>query len=97
MKADVHVNLPSMTDPEYPRLGGVPTFEFRATTHYYRPQGKVMYSQASVILFTIGHIVTRSLLILVGYSVTAHPCCGVAGTHSTGMLSCLTRFLPKTA
>ena len=45
----------------------------------YQPQGKVMFSQASVILSTIGLMDTRSLLILVGYSV---------GTHPTGMLSC---------
>ena len=32
---------------------------------YYRPQGKVMFSQASVILSTIGLMDTRSLLILV--------------------------------
>ena len=31
----------------------------------YRPQGKVMFSQASVILSTIGLMATRSLLILV--------------------------------
>ena len=31
----------------------------------YRPQGMVMFSQASVILSTIGLIATRSLLILV--------------------------------
>ena len=37
---------------------------------YYRPQGKVMFSQVSVILSTIGLMDTRSLLILVGYSVT---------------------------
>ena len=32
---------------------------------YCRPQGKVMFSQAPVILFTIDLIATRSLLILV--------------------------------
>ena len=31
---------------------------------------------------------TQSLLILVGYSVTAHPCCNAVGTHPIGMLSC---------
>ena len=31
---------------------------------YYRPQGKVMFSQASVILSTIDLMATRSLLIL---------------------------------
>ena len=36
----------------------------------YRTQGKVMFSHASVILFTIGLMDTRSLLILVGYSVS---------------------------
>ena len=35
----------------------------------YRPQGKVMFSQASVILSTIGLMPTLSLPILVGYSV----------------------------
>ena len=51
----------------------------------YRPQGKVMFLQASVILSTIGLMLTWSLLILVGYSVT---CYGAVGTHSAGMLSC---------
>ena len=51
----------------------------------YRPQGKVMFSQVSVILSTIGLMPTQSLLILVGYSVT---CCDVGGRHPTGMLSC---------
>ena len=32
---------------------------------YYRPQGKVMFSQVSVILSTIGLMPTRSLLVLV--------------------------------
>ena len=31
----------------------------------YRPQGKVSFSETYVILFTIGLMVTRSLLILV--------------------------------
>ena len=58
---------------------------------YYRPQGKVMFSQVSVILSTIGLMPTQSLLILVGYSVT---CYGAVGTHPTGMFSCLhVRFL----
>ena len=34
-------------------------------TNIYRPQGKVMFSQASVIVSTIGLRATRSLLILV--------------------------------
>ena len=38
----------------------------------YRPQGKVMFSQASVILSTIGLMPTGSLLILVGFSVTCY-------------------------
>ena len=42
-------------------------------SYVYRPQGKIMFSQASVILFTIGLVPTRSLLFLVGYSVTALP------------------------
>ena len=37
---------------------------------HYRPQGKIMFSQASVILSTISLMTTRPLLILVGYSVT---------------------------
>ena len=45
-----------------------------------------MFSQASVILSTIGLMLTGSLLILVGYSVTCH---GAVGMHPTGMLSCL--------
>ena len=53
--------------------------------YFYRPQGKVLFSQASVILSTIGLMPTWSLLILVGYSVT---CYGAVGTHPTGMLSC---------
>ena len=36
---------------------------------YYRPQGKVMFSHSSVILFTIGLVDTWSLLILVGVCV----------------------------
>ena len=43
---------------------------FSFVTHCYRPQGNVMFSRASVILFTIAFMDTRSLLILVGYSVT---------------------------
>ena len=53
-----------------------------------------MFSQASVILSTIGLMNTRSLLILVGYSVTY----GAVDTHPTGMLSCsilLSRQTPK--
>ena len=46
---------------------------------YYRPQGKVMFSQASVILFTIGFMATRSLLIVL---------CTV-GTHASRMPSFL--------
>ena len=49
----------------------------------YRPQGKVMFSHASVILFISGLMDTQSLLILVGYSVT--PC---YGTHPPEILSC---------
>ena len=56
-----------------------------ASTHFYRPQGKVMFSHAFVILSTSGHMPTQSLLILVGHSVT---CYGVVGMHPTGMLSC---------
>ena len=51
----------------------------------YRPQGKVMFSQTSVSLSTIGLMPTQSLLILVGYSVT---CYGAVGTHPTRMLTC---------
>ena len=36
----------------------------------------------------ISLMATWSLLILVGYSVTAHPCYGAVGMHPTGMLSC---------
>ena len=46
-----------------------------------------MFSQASVILSTIGLMATQSLLILVGYSVTVHHCYSAVGTHPTGMLS----------
>ena len=52
-----------------------------------------MFSQASVILFTISLMDTRSLVILVGYSVT--PCYGAVVMHATGMLSCLKFFLFK--
>ena len=38
---------------------------FYATVPCYRLQGKVKFSQASVILSTIGRMATRSLLILV--------------------------------
>ena len=47
-----------------------------------------MFSQASVILSTIGLMDTWSLLTLDGYSVTAHSCYGAVGTHHPGMLSC---------
>ena len=50
-------------------------------SHFYRPKGKVMFSLASVILFTIGLVGTGSLLILVGSY-------GAVGTHPTEMLSC---------
>ena len=40
--------------------------DFSLTIYYhYRPQGKVMFSQASVILSTVGLMATQSLLILV--------------------------------
>ena len=53
-----------------------------------------MFSQASVILSTIGFMPTRSLLILVGYSVT---CSGAVSKHPTGMLSfCVKMFLSGT-
>ena len=55
-------------------------------THFYRPQKKAMFSQASVILSTIGLMSSQSLFILVGYSVT---CYGAVDTHPNGMLSCL--------
>ena len=42
-----------------------PEQSFQASSHIYRPQGKVMFSQASVILYTISLMATRSLLILV--------------------------------
>ena len=45
-----------------------------------QPQGKVMFSQASVILFTIALMATQ---------VTAHPSYSEVGMHQTGMLSCL--------
>ena len=47
---------------------------------YYRPQGKVMFSQAC-----ISHSVHNRPH---GYSVTAHPCYGAVVTHPSGMLSC---------
>ena len=52
---------------------------------YYRPQGKVLFSQVGV-----SHSVHNRPH---GYSITARPCYGVAGTHPTGMLSCLAKFL----
>ena len=42
----------------------VETFKFDIL-HFYRPQGKVMFSQAGVSLFTICLMATRSLFILV--------------------------------
>ena len=53
---------------------------------YYQSQGKLMFSQASVILSTIGLVPTWPLLILFGYLVT---CYGAVGTCPNGMLSCL--------
>ena len=38
---------------------------FFQLSYYYRLQGKVMFSQASVILSAIGLMTTRSLLVLV--------------------------------
>ena len=43
-----------------------------------------MFSHASVILFTIVLMDNRSLLLLVGNSVT--PCYGAGGAHPIGML-----------
>ena len=57
------------------------------TSHLYQPQGKVMFSHASVILFTIGLRDTWLLLILVDYLVT--PCHGAVSTHPTRMHSCM--------
>ena len=51
----------------------------RNDVYYYRPQGKVMFSQASV-----SHSVHYQPH---GYSVIAHPCYGAIGTHPTGILS----------
>ena len=48
--------------------------------NYYQPQGKIMLSEAYV-----SHSVHNRPYV---YSVTAHPCYGVVGTHPTGMLSC---------
>ena len=47
---------------------------------FYRPQGKVIFSQVSV-----SHSVHNQPH---GYSVTAHPCYDVVDTRPTGMLSC---------
>ena len=52
---------------------------------YYRPQGKVMFSQASVIP---SHNRPH------GYSFTAHPCYGAGGMHPTGMHSCFNQQFP---
>ena len=48
--------------------------------YFFRPQGKVMFSQASVShsVYNWPH----------SYSVIAHPCYGAVGTHPTRMLSC---------
>ena len=64
------------------RIGHIMMASF---VQFYRPQGKVMFSHTSVILFTIDLMDTQSLLILVSYSVT--PCYGAVSTHPTGMLS----------
>ena len=56
------------------------------TSFYYRPQGKVMFSQASVILSTIGLMATRSLLILVTLRSVA---------SYIGILSCFIMYLRK--
>ena len=52
---------------------------------FYRPQGKVMFSQASV-----SHSVHNQSH---GYSVTAHPCYSMVRTHPTGILSCFFSLL----
>ena len=44
--------------------------------HFYRPQGKVVFSQVSV--YNRPH----------GYWFTARPCYSAVGTHPTGMRSC---------
>ena len=54
---------------------------FATIQNYYRHQGKLMFSQAS-----LGHSVHRPH----GYSVLAHPCYSLVGMHPTGMLYCLT-------
>ena len=41
----------------------IPLSVGKRTTTFYRPQGKVMFSQACVILFTISLMATRSLLV----------------------------------
>ena len=47
---------------------------------YDRPQGKVMFLEASVTHY----VHNRSH----GYLVTAHPCYNTDGIHPTGMFSC---------
>ena len=67
----------AVADPGFPRrgAGGTLTPEVGAPTYYYRPQGQVMFSQASV-----SHSVHNRPH---GYSVTAHPCYGAVSTHPT--------------
>ena len=52
---------------------------------FYRPQGKVMFSHAFVILSTIGLMDIWSLLILVGFLAT--PSYNAVSTHPIGILS----------
>ena len=57
---------------------------FLARVRYYRPQGKLIFSQMSA-----SHSVHNRPH---GYLVTAHPCYGAVCTHATGMLSCSTYY-----
>ena len=68
----------AVADPGFPRRGGAGgklTPEVGVTTYYYRPQWKVMFSQA----FVSHSIHNRPH----GYLVTAHPCYGAVSTHPT--------------
>ena len=90
-KHGTETNPSTSVDQEGPGpsiLSGKKMIQSVSDNHYCRPQGKIMFSRASLTLFTIGFMATWSLLILVGYSVTARPCYGTVGTEHTGMLSC---------
>ena len=76
---------------------GAVTFEVGTPTYCYRPQrscGKVMFSQASVILFT-GGVVWQTPPT--GTHPLEQTATAADDTHPTGMHSCSVNILLKTA